>query len=176
MIRKTLSLCGIFGAAILATAQSPADGRTEGGRYVNSFFHFSYTWPQGLHPIDVQSLLTQPPAKSTNEFLLFTARQADEPFGVVMIAEKPNPHGPLPGGMNDSQSFLDHVKKVWDQAGKPRALSESQYTSPDRLTFYELDYTIFDEYASAIAVQMAEFQIVFKCDAKDPNQLREITR
>lgn len=72
------------------SAQSPDDGRVLGSSYVNSYFKFSYTWPAMLRPYDTKSLNLPPKSPYANEFLLFAARQGDEPFGVVALAERLN--------------------------------------------------------------------------------------
>jgi hypothetical protein len=176
-MRKSLIL---FIASVLPTfpsfAQSPRDGHVTADFYINSYFHFSYSWPKTLHPVDEASMNVHAPAGSTDEFFLFSAKKPDAPFGVVIIAEKPNFHAPASGGMNDSQSFLEHVKKTWDPAGHPKILSETQSQNGDGLTFYELDYIHFGQYSSAIATQIGEFQIVFRCNAKSVVELSGMTK
>jgi hypothetical protein len=177
--RATLkfSVVALFAVAVaLAGAQSPNDGRVDGGAYLNSYFRVSYLWPQILQPMDTRQLKTQPPASSTTEFLLFTAREGSKPFGVVLMAEKPSFHAQRSDGLNESRTFLEQVKKWWDPSGNPKVLQEMHSTNADGLTFYELDYTIFGEYSAAIATQIGEFQLVFRCNASSAPDLAQMTK
>jgi hypothetical protein len=157
-------------------AQSSRDGRVTADSYINSYFHFSYSWPKALRPVDLASMNLHPPAGSTKEFLLLSVKYPNAPFGVVVIAEKPNSHTPDPRGLNESQSFLEHVKKLWDPTGHPNILTDIHAVKGNSLTFYELDYILFGEYSSAIATQIGEFQIVFKCNAKSAAELAAMTK
>jgi hypothetical protein len=71
-------------------AQVPSDGRIEAGTYKNSYFRFSYEWPKFLQPFNVASLILPPKSPYNNEFLLFSARQGGEPYGIVVVAAKMN--------------------------------------------------------------------------------------
>lgn len=171
-----VSLIVAFLQIASARAQSPNDGRVEGGAYLNSYFHVSYRWPEILQPANTQQLTIQPPASGSKEFLLFVARQGNGPFGVVMMAEKPNFHAQRSDGLNESQSLLEHIKKSWDPSGNPKVLEETHSTNADGLTFYELDYKHFGDYVSAIATQIGEFQLLFRCTAASPSDLARMTR
>lgn len=172
----------ILSTVILATlvsttpAPSPTDGHWQAGVYVNSYFRFSYSLPGILRPVDTSSLKLKPSSQPDREFLLFTAKQGDKPFGVLVLAEKPNFRSQRSDGLTESEGFLEQVKKWWDPAGNPRILSQTHFTNADGLTFYELDYIIFREYTSAIATQMGEFQIVFKCNAESASDLAIMTK
>jgi len=176
MLLRSFAAVWLAPFAIAASAQSPSDGGVQDGQYVNAYFHISYAWPQILHPVPTSDIKPQAPPGSTTEYLLFVARQGEEPYGVVMMAEKPNPHPPMSNGENDSQSFLDDVKKLWKPEGHARILAETHSTGTDGLAFYEIDYTYFGEFTSAIAVQVGEFQIVFRCSAKSITDLAEMTK
>jgi hypothetical protein len=79
-----LSLFFVFGS----NAQSPTDGKVAGNQYVNSYFHISYAWPKILQPYDTGSLQLPSQSPYSNEFLLFSARQGGQPYGVVILAER----------------------------------------------------------------------------------------
>lgn len=160
----------------MAWAQSPTDGQTQANSYINSYFHFVYKCPQILHPVDTASIKTQPPANSTKEFLLFSAQQGSEPFGIMILAEKPNFHRQLPSGITESEDLIEHIKKWWDPKGQPIILSETHFKNPSGLIVYDLEYMIFGEYDAAVVTQIGEFQIVFRCNAKSREDLMEMTR
>jgi hypothetical protein len=175
-MRRLLILLTVAALPVAATAQSPSDGHVTTDSYLNPYFHFSYSWPKELRPVNSASMNLHAPAGSTNEFFLFSAKSPDAPFGVVVIAEKPNSHTPNPDGLNESQTFLEHVKQWWDPAGHPKILAETHAIKGEDLTFYELDYVLFGEYSSAIATQMGDFQIVFKCNAESAAELSALTK
>jgi hypothetical protein len=156
-------------------AQSPADGKVQGSAYVSSYFGLSYTWPTILTPFDTTALHL-PPSPHGNEFLLFSARQADEPYGVVIVAEKlnvPTAHG---SGIKDASDFISRVKRSFDPESKPKILNEIHFKNADGLAFDEMDYVSSGEYSSAIVLQLEKFLIVFKCNAKSSVELSEMTK
>jgi hypothetical protein len=161
---------------MVAAAQSPRDGHVENGAYLSSYFKVSYAWPKILQAYDTSALHLPQAAANGNEFLLFSAREGDQPFGVVIIAEKPNFHKARPDGLNESEALLEHVKKIWDPAGHPKVIAQTQVTNSDNLTFYELDYLIFNEYSSAITTPIGEYQLVFRCNANSLSDLKEMTK
>jgi len=158
-----------------ARAQSPSDGGVENGVYVNSFFHVSYVWPDILRPVDSAFFKLQSVTSNKGEFLLFMAREGDEPFGVLLLAQKPNAVTKMPAGPYPSQDFLEHVKKEWDPVEKPKILAETHVTTSDALTFYELDYLVSDKYSSAIVTQIGDYLLVFKCNARSAQDLAKMT-
>lgn len=122
-------------------AQSPADGRTEGHVYVNSFFNFTYVWPCILQPYDTSALGLGPGSPYGNEFMLFAACEGGEPYGVVVLAEKlnyPTPHSPR--GIRDSADFLGRLMRFRPEE-HVAILSKKHFTSANGLVFDEVDYT-----------------------------------
>ena len=93
-------------------AQSPSDGKVIGDSYVNSYFKFSYAWPAMLKPFDIKSLNLPQASPYANEFMLFSARQGDEPFGVLVIAERLNAITPHSRGIRDGADFLDQIGRA----------------------------------------------------------------
>lgn len=165
-----LILCPIF-----VSAQSPDDGRVLGNAYVNSYFRFSYVWPAMLKPYDTKSLNLPPKSPYDNEFLLFAARQGDEPFGVVVLAERLNAMTPHSKGIRDGADFLDRVEKFRpEQHAVVKA--RDHFTSAAGLTIDQLVYTEDGAYSSAVTAQIGSFLIVFKCNAKSPVDLEEMDK
>jgi hypothetical protein len=174
-MRSTI-LALLLSAALVGTqAQSPTDAHLEGKSYVNSYFRFSYSWPRILRPIDPASLDIIH-LQNTDEFLLFTAKEGDEPYGVIVLAEKLNVPKPHSSGIKDGVDFLERVIRTFDAAGRPKILSRRQFTNATGLAFNELDYMIFGEYTSAITAQFGQFLVVFKCNAKSAPDLAEMTK
>ena len=160
----------------LASAQSPSSGHIEGTAYVNEFFNLSYSWPNSLHPVDMATLNVHPPAPNGNETFLFSAKKGQESSGVIIFAEKPNFKYQPANGRSVGQDFLDHVKKWLDPAGNPKILAETHTENSSGVLFYELDYTNFGEYMSAIVTEVGDYQIVFRCNAKSATDLAEMTK
>lgn len=157
-------------------AQSPADGRVQGQAYVSSYFHYSYAWPSFLQPVPTTTLHLHAAPSSRHEFLLFAARQGNEQFGVVLIAEKLHfPTRTRPGGFNDGQDFLDWVTQ-WPDPTAEKILSRNRTHTPNGLTFDELDYLDHNQYTSAIATQVGQYLLVFRCNAKSKPDLEEMTK
>lgn len=155
--------------------QSPTDGRVDGSAYVNSYFHFSYSWPKFLQPYDTHTLALPQRSPYASEFLLFAAREGGEPFGIIVMAEKLNVPTAHSSGIRDGADFLDRAIKTFDAQGKPKILSRKHWRDAGGLQFDELDYMIYGEYSSGIAAQIGQFLIVFKCNAKSASDLAEMT-
>jgi hypothetical protein len=107
--------------------------------------------------------------------MLFSARQGDQPYGVIVLAERLNAVTPHSRGIRDGVDFLDRVARF-----KPEqhAVIESRkhFTTAEGLTFDQLIYTTNGEYTSAIAAQIGNFLIVFRCNAKSAADLAEMNK
>ena len=168
-----VSLCPV---APLLRAQSPADGHVEGNSYVNTYFHVAYSWPKFLHAVDAKSLALSQISPNGHEFLLFAAKQGDEPFGAMILAEKLNVPTAHSNGIKDGAGFLDRAIRSFDAAGKPQILLRRHFTNSDGISFDQLDYLIFGEPTSGVTAQIGDFLIVFKFNAKSASDLEEMTR
>ncbi len=154
-------------------AQSPGDGHVAGGAYVNAYFRFSYVWPKILQPVDPSSL-NLPHTASQKEFLLFSAKQGNMPYGVILIAERLHVPGPHTSGIRDGNDFLDRVMRSWDASSPGKVLDRKHLLGGNGLTFDELDYLQNDEYNSALVTQIGEFLLAFRCNSKTEAGLREM--
>jgi hypothetical protein len=84
--------------------QSSADGHLEGNTYVNTYFYFSFSWSENVKPRDPRTLnINGTPSK--DEFLMFSAQEGNQPFGIVMLAEKLGPTQKDPQGIRDGSDF-----------------------------------------------------------------------
>ena len=136
--------------APLLRAQSPGDGHVEDNSYINTYFHVTYSWPKFLHAVDAKSLALSQISPNGHEFFLLAAKQGDEPFGAIILAEKLNVPTAHSNGIKDGADFLDRAIRSFDAAGKPQILSRRQFTSHDGIRFNQLDYLIFGEYSSGV--------------------------
>jgi hypothetical protein len=161
--------------AFRGIAQSPDDGNVVGKSYVNSYFHFSYSWPTFLNPYDTRSLNLPPHSPYANEFLLFSARQENEPYGIVVLAERLNAVTPHSRGIRDGADFIDRVTR-FNPEQHAVILSRKHFTNAADLVYDQLDYTENGAPSSAIAVQIGKFLIIFKCNAKSAADLAEINK
>jgi hypothetical protein len=157
-------------------SQLPTDGHFEGNSYVNTYFHVAYSWPKFLHAVDAKSLALSQLAPNGYEFLLFAAKQGDEPFGAIVLAEKLNVPTMHTSGIKDGADFLDRAIRSFDPVGKPQILSRKHFTNSDGISFDQLDYLIYGEYSSGIAARFGNYLIVFKFNAKSAPDLGEMTR
>jgi hypothetical protein len=156
-------------------SQSPDDGKVTGNSYVNSYFKFSYTWSTMLKPYGTSSLRLPQKSAYANEYLLFSARQGDEPFGVVVLAERmgPTPHN---RGFRDGADFLDRVVSSFKPEEHARFQPIKHFRSSQGLIFDQVDYTDNSGIESAMVTQFDGFLIVFKSNAKSVADLAEMTK
>jgi hypothetical protein len=175
MLIKRLILALLFVATSYGIAQSPNDGKVVGNSYENSYFKFSYLCPKILLPYDTESLHLPQSSPYANEFLLFSARQGDEPYGIVVVAERLNAVTPHSKGIRDGVDFLDRVSK-FNPEQHAVIVSRKHFTNEAGLVIDQLDYTENGAPSSAIAAQIGKFLIVFKCNAKSAADLAEMNR
>jgi hypothetical protein len=173
MHTRCLILLLSLAAAFHGFAQSPSDGKVVGNSYVNSYFKFSYSFPAMLKPVDGKALNLLQSSHSANEFMLFAAKQGDEPFGVLVLAERLHAMTPHSKGFRDGADFIDRVEK-FNPEQHAVILSRKHFTNVNGLTIDQLNYTTNGEYTSAIAAQIGNFLIVFKCNAKTAADLAEM--
>jgi hypothetical protein len=170
-----LILVFLLMAASSMVAQSPIDGKVVGSSYENSYFKFSYVWPAILRPFDTASLHLPQSSPYANEFLLFSARQGDEAYGVVVLAVRLNAVTPHSKGIRDGVDFLDRVSR-FNPEQHAVIVSRKHFTNAAGFVFDQLDYTENGTPSSAIAAQIGQFLIVFKCNAKSAADLAEMNR
>jgi len=119
-----------------------------------------------LHEVDPKSLALYQNTKPNDfESLLLTARQGDEPYGMVMLAEK------LSAPANkivDGADFLRRVEGTW---GDAQSLGESHFTNDEGIVFDEVDYKVGAEYDAAVIARLGDYLIVTRCNAKSLNDL-----
>ena len=162
-------------AALRGISQSPNDGRVTGSSYENSYFKFSYAWPAMLKPYDTNSLNLPQSSPYANEFMLLAVRQGDEPFGIVVVAERLNAITPHSRGIRDGEDFLVRVARFPPE--QHAVIQERKhFKNPAGLTIDQLIYTEKGGYSSATAVQIGNFLIVFKCNAKTSSDLAEMNK
>jgi hypothetical protein len=173
-MRKIIGYVFFFVAfSIPVFPQSPADGHLEGNTYVNTYFHFSYSWSENVKPRDPRTLnVSGTPSKE--EFLMFSAQEGDKPFGIVMLAEKLGPTQKDPRGIRDGSDFLNRVIGGWTPATPRKVLNRSRTTGTHGLTFDELDYMQGGEWNSAITTQIDGYLIAFRCSADNASELAKM--
>jgi hypothetical protein len=158
-----------------SSAQSPDDGKVVGNAYVNTYFKFSYVWPAILSPYDTKALNLPRKSPYANEFMLFSARQGDAPFGVILPAERLNAVTPHSRGIRDGADFLDRVQK-FDPNQHAAVQSRKHFVNADGITIDQLIYTENGGYSSATAAAFNSFLIVFKCNANSAVDLAEMNK
>ena len=161
-------------AAASGIAQSPNEGKITATSYENSYFKFSYTWPSILRPYPMDSLAL-PHGSYANEYALFSARQGNEPYGVVVIAERLHVVTLHSSGLRDGADFLDRVAKFRPEQHAV-ILSRKHLKNASGIDVDVLDYTENGAPSSAITAQIGQFLIVFKCVARAASELEEMDR
>lgn len=158
-----------------AQSQLPTDAQLQKTSYENRYFKFSYSWPGFLQPYDVNALQFSKKAPSNNEFLLFSARQGDDPYGIVVVAERMNVPTQHSGGLKSSSDLMDkiaHFRPEQHVIMQPR----KHFTNADGIVIDELDYTEDGAPSSAVVIQLRDFLIAFKCNAKSSADLDAMNR
>ncbi len=147
-----------------ACAQTPADGHIAGHAYVNSYFHITYAWPAILTP--APKAVAARGTTNNYQTLLFTARQRNQPYGVVLVAEKLNVAGPHSTGLKSSAEMIDRLAGSLHPGPVLSNINRSKHKSASGRTFDELNYTINGKPSAVIATQVGQYLIVFKCSAE----------
>jgi hypothetical protein len=172
MRRRLLPTClFLFGLSLFAQSQLPTDGQVQKTSYENTYFRFSYSWPSFLQPYDVNALQFRQKAPTSNEFLLFSARQGNERDGIVVVAERMNAHTQT----RSSSDFLDWIARFRPEQ-HVIMLPRKHFTNADGFVADELDYTEDGVPSSAVVVQIRDFLIAFKCNAKSASDLDAMNR
>lgn len=167
VITAALFLCA-------AHAQSPTDGHIAGKSYVNSYFHLSYAWPAMLKPVEVPPAAASGSGPHSYAFLLFNARQENQPFGVTLIAEKLNVAGPHSTGVKSSAEYIDRLAHSLRPGPVLSNISQSEKKNVRGVVFNELNYLQSGKPSSVIATQVGQYLIVFKCNAQSAAEIAQM--
>jgi hypothetical protein len=154
-------------------AQSPTGGHIAGNAYLNGYFHIAYTWPGILKPLPLPSA-AQDSTPSQYAFALFSARQGDQPYGVVVSAEKLNVAGPHSTGLKTSAEFIDRLANSLRPGPVLSNITRSEKKNAQGMTFSELDFLMNGQPSSTIATQVGGYLLVFKCNAKSAAEIAQI--
>lgn len=159
------------GFTCAAVAQPPAQGHISGHAYVNPALHLSYTWPAILKPVSLPATQTQQNDPHAYQFVLFSAREGDQPYGLVMLAEKLNVAGPHSAGIKSSSDMIARLANSLHPGPMLSNIARSQRRSPGGRQFDELNYSMNGKPATVIATQVGQYLIVFKCNAKSAQEM-----
>jgi len=166
-------LSAMFTSAVLA--QSPSSGHIEANAYVNNYLNFSYAWPRSLFPIDKSSLNVPAQPANGNDAVLFSARQRDQPDGVVVMAlkETGTPQNPR---FKDGAALLDQVLSHFGPDNHLKILARTHPTNPDGMVFDEVDYQVNGEFDAGVVTRINQYFIVFRINARSAANLAEATK
>ena len=156
-------------------AQSPAAGHVEAHSYVNTYLHFTYTWPSILQPQD-PALLHFGPHPNPNEAVLFAARQGNEPYGVLVLSEKLNAPWHKFAGFKDGPDLLRRIPIGQAPEAHFKILASKHTMTSDGLSVDELDYTVSGEFGSGITIRFGDYIALFKCEAASLEDLDTMTK
>lgn len=163
---KTFALILAALLTCAASAQSPTDGHIAGKSYVNAYFHIAYTWPAMLKATDLPAASKAPSDPKAYAFPLFTARQGDQPYGVVVVAEKLNVAGPHSTGIKSSGEYIDRIQQALRPGPILTNIVRSQKKNAQGVVFDLLNYQLNGKPSSVIATPAGKYVIVFKCSAQ----------
>lgn len=151
-----------------ANAQLPTDGHVSGSSYVNTYFHFAYTWPANLKPASLPAA-ADPRAY---EYLLFLARQGSQPYGVVLVAQKLSVAGPHSATMKTSADLIDRLANSLRAGPVLSNIAKSEQKNARGMVFDELTYLQSGKPSAVLATKMGGYLIVFKCNAQSQGDIR----
>lgn len=171
---KTLVLMVAAMVPCAAFALSPADGRVAGKSYVNSYFHLTYTWPAMLTPVKLPP--PPPEGKSTYEYMLFSAQQGKQPYGVVMVAHKLGVAGPHSAGLKSSGEMIDRLARSLRPGPVLANISRTQKKNARGEVFDILNYTMSGKPSAVMATQSGQYVIVLKCSAQSANDMAQMQK
>lgn len=165
----TINTLAVIAAVLFASAAhalSPTDGHIADKSYVNSYFHLAYTWPAMLTPAKLPAAPADANSPTAYMFPLFTARQGNQPYGVVVVAEKLNVPGPHSSGIKSSAEFIDRVASSLRSAPMLSRITRTERKNARGMIFEELSYRLNGNPAALMATQLGQYLIVFKCNAQ----------
>lgn len=173
--RVHLLIALVASSILCGRAQSPAEGHVEAHAYVNTYFHFTYTWPSILQPQDTGSLHFGP-HPNPNEAVLFAARQGSEPYGVLVLSEKLNTPWQNFAGFKDGPDLLRRIPTEMPPEAHFKILASKHGTTADGFSVDELDYTVSGEFGSGITIRLGDYIALFKCEAGSLEDLNTMTK
>jgi hypothetical protein len=159
-------------SAYAVIAQSPADGHTTKVSYVDTHFHFAYTWPAMLKPQPLPSASADGSNPRTYESPLFIAREGGEPYGVVIVAQKLGVAGPHSTPLTKSADLIERIARSLRPGPILSNITRSEKKNPRGMVFDELSYLQSGKPSSVIATQVGEYLIIFKCNARSVAEIR----
>jgi len=134
--------------------------------YRNAQFGIEMTIPSNMHQVDVSTLgLT---AKATaDDFPMMAAKEGDDPYGIVMIAQRLNV-GRMP--LVDAADFMRKVENGRD----PNAiLGRGETTNASGLVMDHLDWKEPNgQFGSAVITRVRDYLIVVRCNAKSKADIK----
>ncbi len=153
-------------------AQSLTSGRTTNKSYINTYFHFAYTWPAMLEPSPLPSPGAQSADPHAYQFPLFIARQGNQPYGVVVVAQRLNVAGPHSAPLTKSADLIDRIASSLRPGPILSNINRTEKKGSDGQVFDELSYLQSGKPSLILATKIGEYLIVFKCNAQSATDLR----
>jgi hypothetical protein len=157
-----LALC-VFALAGVSQAQSPSDGTVRNNVYRNTFFKIEFALPSGLQAVDF-SKLKLPPSNG-REFGLMSAKEGNDPYGMILIAET---LGTGKGYFRDEEDFLGRVRVSQGLDASQKTVALPSRVGP---TFKELYFTSGDELNAAVILLLDGHLLVWRCNARTQAEL-----
>lgn len=159
-------------SACLVYAQTPTNGRSTSKSYINTYFHFAYTWPAILRPSPLPSAAPESTNSHAYEFPLFIARQGDQPYGVILVAQKLNVAGPHSTPLTKSADLIDRIERSLRPGPILSNINRSQKKGSNGGVFDEVSYLQNGKPSAILATKVGDYLIVFKCNAQSPADIR----
>lgn len=170
-IKLVFLLTIALGCAVAVNAQAPAEGRITANAYVNPSLHIAYAWPAIVKPVKLAAASAERNDPHAYQYVLFSAKEGDQPYGVLMLAQRLGVAGPHSAGLKSSAEMIAHLADSLRPGPVLTNIARSQHTAAGGRRFDELTYAISGKPAAVIATQVGQYLIVFKCNAQSAHDL-----
>jgi hypothetical protein len=160
--------CGLGFAVLASLAGCTRVGaqHSTGEVFRNAQFGIEMTLPSNLHQVDF-STLSLPSQATDKEVPLMAAKEGDDPYGIVVIAERLNV-GRVP--IVDAVDFMRRVEEGRD----PNAiLGRGETTNASGLVIDHLEWKEPNgQFGSAVITRVQDYLIVARCNAKSESDIK----
>ncbi len=137
--------------------------------------HFSLRLPPTFKVFDVNAIARNLGREATrkNEFLVFSAKAPDGPYGLVLLAERLGTD--RKPALTKPDDFLDALVRS-DASGAYRDMRRSHGYTEGKVGFARMDWRTDDGgYSSGIVLQDGGYLLCFKFNARSGSELGQMT-
>lgn len=174
-LKLASALLAVLVAAV-ASAQSPAAGKIVGRTYSNPTLHIAYTWPAMLQPKPLPTPDKADSSAQAYSFPLFIAAQGNQPYGIVLVAEKTNVASAHSSSIKTAAEYIDRLTHSLHTGPLLSNFNRTQIRSASGIAFEKLSYLMKGNPSAVYATQVGQFVLVFKCNAQSAADMAQMEK